>query len=76
MQQDATDLDSQRGKRLEEIEARDRADSERDGAIRARNAMYGGRADFVNSFHKKAGDLTLGERIGRSGIGERASQED
>lgn len=76
MQQDANELDQQRGKRLAEIEARDKLDSERDAAVRARNAMYGGRADFVNNFHKKAGNLSLGDRIGRSGTGERVSQED
>jgi Pre-mRNA splicing factor/N-terminal domain of CBF1 interacting co-repressor CIR len=67
MQQDASELDQQREKRLAEIDARDKSNIERDDAARARNARSGGRADFVNSFHKKAGDLSLGDRLGRSG---------
>ncbi len=67
MQQDASELDHQREKRLGEIAARDRANAERDNASRARNAKYGGRADFVSGFHKKAGDLSLADRIGRNG---------
>jgi hypothetical protein len=72
MQQDASSLDSQREKRLAEIEAREEAESRRDDAARARNAIYGGRADFVNSYHKKAGDLSLGDRMGRNGRQERS----
>jgi hypothetical protein len=66
MQQDASELDEQREKRLAEIAERDRADRERDDAARARNAKYGGRADFVDNFHKKAGDMSLGDRMGRT----------
>jgi hypothetical protein len=66
MQQDASELDDQREKRLAEIAERDKADRERDDAARARNAKYGGRADFVDSFHKKAGDMSLGDRMGRT----------
>ena len=73
MQQDASELDHQRGKRLAEIEARDRANSERDDAARARNARYGGRADFVSTVHKKAGDLSLADRMGRNGIAGRVN---
>jgi hypothetical protein len=29
----------------------------------------------VNSFHKKAGDLTLGERMGRNGTSRRDDDE-
>lgn len=71
MQQDATELDHQREKRLADIAEREKAQRERDDASRARNAKYGGRADFVNSFHKKAGDMTLGQRMGRNGASER-----
>ena len=69
MQQDASELDGQREKRLTENAAKDQADRERDDAARARNAKYGGRADFVGGFHKKAGDLSLADRMGRNGIG-------
>jgi Pre-mRNA splicing factor/N-terminal domain of CBF1 interacting co-repressor CIR len=67
MQQDASELDQQREKRLAEIEARDREYRERDDAARARNSKYGGRAEFVSKFHKKAGDLSLADRMGRNG---------
>ncbi len=73
MQQDASELDHQREQRLAGIEARDRANFERDDAARARNARYGGRADFVGSFHKKAGDLSLADRMGRNGLAGRVS---
>ena len=66
MQQDATELDVQRQKRLEEIAERERRAAEQEDKARARNARYGGgRADFVNGFHKRAGDLSLSERVGR-----------
>ncbi|KIW67559.1 hypothetical protein PV04_06803 [Phialophora macrospora] len=75
MQQDASQLHDERERRLAAIAERERADRERDDAARAKNAKYGGRADFVNSFHKKAGDLTLGERIGRNGTARRDDDE-
>jgi hypothetical protein len=67
MQQDATELDQQREKRLADLAAKDRLDAARDDTTRARNAKYGGRADFVGGFHKKAGDLSLADRMGRQG---------
>ena len=67
MQQDAADLDKQREKRLAEIAAKEEADAGRDAAARARNAKYGGRADFVGNYHKRAGDMSLGEALGRKG---------
>lgn len=67
MQQDATDLDEQRQRRLQQIAERDKANHERDQASRERNARSGGRADFVNGFHKRAGDLSLEDRVGRNG---------
>ncbi|OCT52007.1 putative pre-mRNA-splicing factor CWC25 [Cladophialophora carrionii] len=67
MQQAASELHDERERRLADIAERERADRERDDAVRAKNAKHGGRADFVNSFHKRAGDLTLGERMGRNG---------
>ncbi|KIW13002.1 hypothetical protein PV08_08189 [Exophiala spinifera] len=75
MQQDANNLDEQREQRLADIAERERAQRERDDAARMRNAKYGGRADFVNSFHKKAGDLTLGQRMGRNGVSQRDGDE-
>ncbi|KIW52246.1 hypothetical protein PV05_07899 [Exophiala xenobiotica] len=75
MQQDATVLDQQREQRLAEIAERERAEREREHAARMRNAKHGGRADFVNSFHKKAGDMTLGQRMGRNGVSQRDGDE-
>jgi len=75
MQQDASDLDQQRERRLAELAAREKAAIERDDAARARNAKYGGRADFVSNFHKKAGDMSLGERMGRNGVAQRVENE-
>jgi hypothetical protein len=75
MQQDASELHHERERRLADIAERERADRERDDAVRAKNAKHGGRADFVNSFHKKAGDLTLGERMGRNGTSRRDDDE-
>ncbi|KAJ9498034.1 RNA-splicing factor [Exophiala xenobiotica] len=75
MQQDATALDQQREQRLAEIAEWEKAEREREHAARMRNAKHGGRADFVNSFHKKAGDMTLGQRMGRNGVSQRDGDE-
>lgn len=76
MQQDASELDHSREQRIAEVSERERADRERDDAARLKNAKYGGgRADFVNNFHKKAGDLTLGDRMGRNGSSRRVDDE-
>ncbi|ETI22052.1 hypothetical protein G647_06123 [Cladophialophora carrionii CBS 160.54] len=75
MQQAASELHDERERRLADIAERERADRERDDAVRAKNAKHGGRADFVNSFHKRAGDLTLGERMGRNGASRREDDD-
>ena len=76
MQQDASQLDHHREQRIAEVAERERVERERDDAARAKNAKYGGgRADFVNSFHRKAGDLTLGERMGRNGVSRKDNNE-
>ncbi|RMZ77343.1 hypothetical protein DV737_g4380, partial [Chaetothyriales sp. CBS 132003] len=76
MQQDASDLDQQREKRLADIAAKERADANRDEASRARNAKYGGRAEFVGAYHRKAGDLGLAERMGRNGVAVGSRDDD
>jgi hypothetical protein len=76
MQQDATSLDEQRAQRLAEIEARDKAVVEKDDQARARNAKYGGRASFVNDFHKEAGNQTLSDRLGRNGISGQSKNDE
>ena len=75
MQQDASELDHQRERRLAEVAERERVDRDRDDAARAKNAKYGGRAEFVNSAYKKAGDLTLGERMGRNATSRRVDDD-
>ena len=66
MQQDATSLDAQRQQRLQEIATRDKRATEQEDLARARNAKYGGgKADFVKGYHKRVGDLSLSERVGR-----------
>jgi Pre-mRNA splicing factor/N-terminal domain of CBF1 interacting co-repressor CIR len=76
MQQAASDLDQDRERRLAAIAAKDKTDAERDDTARARNAMYGGRADFVNGLNRKViGEMDLGERMGRGKAGMEREQE-
>lgn len=75
MQQAASELDQDRERRLAAIAARDKVEAERDENARAQNAKYGGRADFVNGLNRKAGDMNLGERIGRGKAGMEREQE-
>ncbi|KPI44319.1 Pre-mRNA-splicing factor CWC25 [Cyphellophora attinorum] len=77
MQQAATELDQQREKRLADLAVKDREDRDQDDAARARNAKsFGGRASFVNDYHKKAGDMNLGDRMNRNGGHAKGSEED
>jgi hypothetical protein len=69
MQQAASELDHDRERRLAAIAARDREEAERDAEARARNAKYGGRADFMNGMNRRAGDMNLGDRLGRGKAG-------
>jgi hypothetical protein len=69
MQQAASELDQDRERRLAAIAARDREEAERDAEARARNAKYGGRADFTNGLNRRAGDINLGDRLGRGKAG-------
>lgn len=75
MQQDASELDNQRQQRLQQLADRDQKAAEIDNRARARNAKYGGRADFVNGFHKRAGDQSLSERIGQKRYTERGEED-
>lgn len=69
MQQAASELDQDRDRRLAAIAARDMEEAERDAEMRARNAKYGGRADFMNRLNRRAGDMNLGDRLGRGKAG-------
>ena len=70
MQQAASDLDKDREMRITAMEAREKVDREADEAARSKSAFYGGKGDFVNGLHRKAGALDVGERMrrGRGGL--------
>lgn len=61
MQSAATELDVDRVKRLAALEERERQRREEDD----RGREKGGDRGFVNDLHKKAGDISLGDRMGR-----------
>ncbi|TPX07755.1 uncharacterized protein E0L32_010547 [Thyridium curvatum] len=65
MQDAASDLDQDRERRLADIEQRERAEREADEQARQKDSKYGDRA-FANGLHRKAGDMALADRIGRS----------
>lgn len=62
MQSAATELDDDRAKRLTALEERERAAREADDKARER----GGERGFVNGLHRQAGQMDLGERMGRN----------
>lgn len=76
MQAAASELDQDREKRLAALTDREKATAQREEEGRMQTAKYGGRADFVNGLNRRAGDMTLGDRIGRGKAGmERTEQE-
>ncbi|KAH0424174.1 pre-mRNA-splicing factor cwc25 [Colletotrichum camelliae] len=64
MQAAASDLDTDRDRRLAALEAQEKAAREADDQAREKSSKYGDR-QFVNGLHRKAGNLGLAERIGR-----------
>ncbi|KAK2006770.1 hypothetical protein LZ32DRAFT_75638 [Colletotrichum eremochloae] len=64
MQAAASDLDSDRVRRLAALEEREKAARDADSQARERSSKYGDR-EFVNGLHRKAGNMSLGERMGR-----------
>lgn len=78
MQQNASELDQDREKRISAIAEQDDAERRADEAARARSAKYGGRGEFVHGVNRKAGDLDLGERMrrGRQGLGREGRDDD
>lgn len=72
MQQDASELDRDREKRIAALEERETAEREADDIARLKAAKYGGKGEFVSKLNRKAGELDVGERIRRSrGVLER-----
>ncbi|KAI4203424.1 MAG: hypothetical protein LQ346_001773 [Caloplaca aetnensis] len=78
MQQDASELDRDRERRIAAITQRETAEKEADEAARARTAKYGGRGNFVHGLNRKAGDLDIGERMrrGKQGMGREGRDDD
>lgn len=66
MQQDASELDRDREKRIAALEEREKAEREADDIARLKAAKYGGKGEFVTKLNRKAGELDVGERIRRS----------
>ncbi|WYZ39631.1 hypothetical protein EsH8_III_001545 [Colletotrichum jinshuiense] len=64
MQAAASELDTDRDRRLAALEAQEKAARENDDRARERSSKYGDR-EFVNGLHRKAGNMSLGERMGR-----------
>jgi len=65
MQQDASSLDMDREKRLAALAEREKAIHEADDKARGKSSKYGDRGDFANALYRKAGEMALGDRIGR-----------
>ncbi|KAL2884096.1 RNA-splicing factor [Colletotrichum sp. CLE4] len=64
MQAAASDLDTDRERRLAALEERENAVRQADDQARERSGKFGDR-EFVNGLHRKAGNMSLGERMGR-----------
>jgi len=65
MQSAASDLDTDRIKRLAALEEREKAEREADESARRENSKWGGRGGFINKMNKSAGELDLAERMRR-----------
>ncbi|KAG9228888.1 Pre-mRNA splicing factor-domain-containing protein [Amylocarpus encephaloides] len=65
MQQDASKLDVDREKRLAALAEQDKADKEAEEQSRAKSSKYTDKGDFVRGLNQKAGEMALGDRIGR-----------
>ncbi|TVY34043.1 Pre-mRNA-splicing factor [Lachnellula subtilissima] len=65
MQQDASKLDVDREKRLAALAEQEKADREAEDKARAKSSKYGDKGDFINGLNRKAGDVSLADRIGR-----------
>ena len=76
MQTAASELNQDRQKRIAAVAEKEKAAAQREEDSRMQTAKYGGRADFVNGLNRRAGDITLGDRIGRGKAAmERSEQE-
>ena len=69
MQSAASDLDVQRSSRLKAIAEEERQRLEQEEKARERSSKYGGKGDFVHGLNRKAGEMSMGERINRGTAG-------
>ncbi|TGZ83288.1 hypothetical protein EX30DRAFT_394511 [Ascodesmis nigricans] len=72
MQSNAENMNVDRAKRIAELEAKEKAEAETEAEARMKNNRQGGKAEFLSSASKSAGNLDLAERVrrGRQGMGE------
>ncbi|KAL8874010.1 MAG: hypothetical protein Q9174_000606 [Haloplaca sp. 1 TL-2023] len=77
MQENASELEQDRERRITAIAERENAENQLDEAARKRSAKYGGQGDFVYGLNRKAGGLDIGERMrrGRQGLGREGRDE-
>ncbi|KAI9640417.1 RNA-splicing factor [Ciborinia camelliae] len=65
MQQDASNLDIDREKRLKALAEQDKAAREAEDKARSKSSKYSDKGDFVNGLNRTAGNMNLADRIGR-----------
>ncbi|KAL9592194.1 MAG: hypothetical protein Q9179_006958 [Wetmoreana sp. 5 TL-2023] len=78
MQENASDLERDRERRITAIAEQEKAERDADEAARIRSAKHGGKGDFVHGLNRKAGDMDIGERMrrGRQGMGREGRDDD
>ena len=65
MQQDASSLETDREKRLRALEEQEKAAHEAEDRARTKSSKYSDKGDFINGLNRTAGNMNLGDRIGR-----------
>ncbi|TGO32053.1 hypothetical protein BHYA_0360g00030 [Botrytis hyacinthi] len=65
MQQDASSLETDREKRLKALEEQEKAAHEAEDRARTNTSKYSDKGDFINGLNRTAGNMNLGDRIGR-----------
>lgn len=75
MQQDASNLDMDREKRLAALAEQEKADCEAEDRARAKSSKYSTKGDFINGLNRQAGDISLADRIGRGRQGFQKDDE-
>lgn len=65
MQQDASSLDADRERRLAAVTKQEQEIREAEDDARLKSSKYGDKGDFIHGLNRRAGDMALGDRIGR-----------